>query len=826
MRSVFKYPIKWTHEMPTCLFWGGLLLLTWHILFKDITSFDLWWHLACGRYLLENGVYPPTGTFTFSPVLPTTPNIHTWLGDIFLYMVYWAGKEPGLLIFRVILVGLSVYLTARMAKRRYNLWLMAVMVLMIIGTIQTQTLRNSMFALGFLPLMIWLWCFIKQRGDLKTYFLVFLYVPMMGVWSIMHGYALVGAYIVMIIFVGELIDLVIRKEKGRWKKAVVFFVSVVCMGAVVNQTLPLRLGSQISSLLNVVIPSNTSVEMEASPPSQSAGEKFSSEQTETGTGLGAFIKKASRFLLQGGDVGFIGEYNYPFDYPDLMFVKALKWFIPAFIFYLIIAVWLSPGHLRFSFILPSLATLFIGIGYFRTLGFPFLVAAPFMAYGITELRDAIGKKTFSPPVKTIGRFCMFIPAIALGIFCFNAHYALLKGNYYGFSGLDMGEPGVDVGDRYRSKIPQYVLDRYLDEDMFNSYNTGSWLIWEWYGKKKVFIDGRSITYQPNFYNDFRYNMSFEYLERMDIRHAILGVYDDFNWFEPYLKLYWDIEAFDTGMLLLKRRVKTGYDVFYGNVPQFIGSPEDVDQLQQFSKERFGYFLNVIFKYMLIFGRLEDGLKFYDQIEAVIERLGPGEMRDNLQAKKAFMDDMVKDFGPENRVELVEVFREVLLTDRQDREDVGLSPEKNPVSVNIAFANAHFKLGNMRKGVDYLSIAADQDVENVPLQVEVGDYFFKLKAVGPAIKHYERAVRLEPDRVHEFNKLGALYFQKGDQAAAEDNFKRAIQADPTVIASYINLAAIYLAEDQPELSRQTIARGLALDPENVDLKDLEKTIDQK
>ncbi len=276
------------------------------------------------------------------------------------------------------------------------------------------------------------------------------------------------------------------------------------------------------------------------------------------------------------------------------------------------------------------------------------------------------------------------------------------------------------------------------------------------------------------------------------------------------------------MMLFKRRVKEGYDNFYGNIPKFLGKPEDIDQLGEDSKVRFGMFLNVAFKYMLIFGRLEDSLQFYASMEKTIEKL-PLIQQHALVYKKKLMDDVREEFGAKNRTVLVGLFKELLLTDKEDRQDASLNYEQSLATTYNAFANAHIQLGDMEKGVNFLSAAADTDKKNITLQIQVADHFYRMKALGPAIKHYERAISLEPGRVHECNKLGVLYYQKGQIKEAEEYFQKAVEADPKVIESYINLGAIFMAQGKNQQAREINKKGLLVDPENVDLLGMKKDI---
>jgi len=89
----------------------------------------------------------------------------------------------------------------------------------------------------------------------------------------------------------------------------------------------------------------------------------------------------------------------------------------------------------------------------------------------------------------------------------------------------------------------------------------------------------------------------------------------------------------------------------------------------------------------------------------------------------------------------------------------------------------------------------------------------MKALAPAVKHYERVVSLEPGHVHEYNKLGFLYYQKGDTQQAEKAFRKAIDADPKVVESYINLAALLMQQGKTDQAITINKKGLEIDPGN-------------
>ncbi len=175
---------------------------------------------------------------------------------------------------------------------------------------------------------------------------------------------------------------------------------------------------------------------------------------------------------------------------------------------------------------------------------------------------------------------------------------------------------------------------------------------------------------------------------------------------------------------------------------------------------------------------------------------------------------------------MELFKEILLTKDQDREDASITWVRSDVTIYAAFANAHIRLGNKKKGVDFLCAAADEDKTNSMLQFQVADHFYQMRALGPAIKYYERGLLLDSGRVVEYNKLGALYFQKGDKEKAKESFENAIKADPKSVESYINLAAVLMSQGKFKKALEINARGLQVVPDNPDLLGMKKDIENR
>lgn len=433
-------------DIPPLGFWALFLLFAGYFLVVKIASVDLWWHMACGRYFIENGAYPPTGTFTFSPVNPTTPNARTWLGDLLFYLIFaYGGQEIGLQVFRMVAVIVPVFVFIHVCGYRYNTWTLLGSLVIVWGTMQQHLLRNSMLAMIFLPMMVLIWHRVDRTRKAG---LLFLTTLVLFVWTPMHGYALVGLGVSILIFIGELIDQALGRIRRSKAILIVFsLILLVCwsvvsahwslnpVGIIRNLFDPLdnyltldgnrkphlsetghphgfkssasdakgRLGK--ADIPEPFLGNATGHQPAAIRPSEEplhwmwnflspATSYASIDQTQGPSDGESFrsvfvrikdrVKWLFRPFLRGGDAEYIEEYRSPFDAWGMLPAKVLFIFVFFYAIYLVFASRLDRQGLKFSYLLPSAATLFLGLGHLRTMAFPFLVALPMMASHLTD----------------------------------------------------------------------------------------------------------------------------------------------------------------------------------------------------------------------------------------------------------------------------------------------------------------------------------------------------------------------------------------------------------------------------------------------------------
>lgn len=540
--------------------WLFFFIATWFFFLSDIDSFDLWWHMACGRFFMENGHYPPNGTFSFGEVSATIANSKTWLGDIILYLIYEYGGVVGLYIFRTIGLLLPILIMLKYAGK-YNIWTLFTAIMIIVGTGQIHVIRNSFYAMYFMPLILYIW-------HTKNKYLFLLYPIIFYVWSHMHGYCIVGILVLCFIFTGYFID---QFRKINYTIIIILLPVLAISYILVDKQIPLGLTHIVLNFKDALTDNN--------------------------------ISNLFRVFLVGGDTNYVSEYMSPFEAHTTLFARTIFCF--GFIYTCVLIYKKS----TYAELLPSLATIFLSFGYLRSTPFAYLVACPFMVANIPKLRN---------------KYYNILPFIACILFCVITYYCQYTDQFHKFTGIVKYNVTCGLSIIHKSKIPQYVLKNYKDEKIYNSYNMGGWLLWEWYDRKKVYIDNRSINYKSEYFADWRNNKGKKYRKKYNITKAICSNIMDTNEIRYFLMNGWFVDKFDNSMCFLTRKLK---------YPEYIGDYKKMPYAYQYKMSMvycdilksliFAGSMNMAYKFskekIIMVGDWVDRLKYHKTIISEIRK---------------------------------------------------------------------------------------------------------------------------------------------------------------------------------------------------------------
>jgi tetratricopeptide (TPR) repeat protein len=175
---------------------------------KPVTDGDIWFHLAYGKYLVENRtLVPDHSVFSWTPT--DTSRIYcVWISDIIFYVLYQAGGLYALYVLRYLLIAIFILLAASISIRRPTFYMPGVILICMSGLLmcsQGLHIKSEIFSFIFMSLMVWTWFRIKVKSDENPY-LPYLIPLIMLFWVNSHGAVIFGGLFLGLIFAGEVLN--------------------------------------------------------------------------------------------------------------------------------------------------------------------------------------------------------------------------------------------------------------------------------------------------------------------------------------------------------------------------------------------------------------------------------------------------------------------------------------------------------------------------------------------------------------------------------------------------------------------------------------------
>ncbi len=156
----------------------------------QLKSYDLWWHLATGRWMVEHGTLPTTDPFTYT--MAGKPwQLVNGISDLVLYGCYSLGGEAGVVLCKVVFAWVTLTLVG-MGLRSLRLSKSIVVALMVLAALLVQA-RYSMarpMILGASLVAAANLVVLRCQGRPDRSLLFFLVT--LPIWPLVHGTALVG----------------------------------------------------------------------------------------------------------------------------------------------------------------------------------------------------------------------------------------------------------------------------------------------------------------------------------------------------------------------------------------------------------------------------------------------------------------------------------------------------------------------------------------------------------------------------------------------------------------------------------------------------------
>jgi hypothetical protein len=184
---------------------------------SPISDFDLWWHLATGKYILESGQVPMGDIF--SHTVPGKEWIdHEWLSQVLFYQVYLWGGFAGVVLLKSAAVLATFYFLFKRTSAYSDRTTTTLTILTVIFVSHYAWLERPMI-FTFLFTSIYLYALDVKRPSI-VWILPFLTV----LWVNLHGGFIVGLLILLLYALGSLISG--NFEDGK-RLFVILFVSIL-----------------------------------------------------------------------------------------------------------------------------------------------------------------------------------------------------------------------------------------------------------------------------------------------------------------------------------------------------------------------------------------------------------------------------------------------------------------------------------------------------------------------------------------------------------------------------------------------------------------------
>ncbi len=448
-----------------------LLIFFVTVLFCSATPIidaDLFWHLATGRWIWEHRALPSFDPFSYTTSLKAYEEFHRakviltqyWLANIIQYVAYQAGGYYGIIALRLILVFLTLLILFSGLKKKGLGTLSSLVILIPLAYLLVDARGDRPNQMTFLFLALFLYLFENLRNEAKEVKLfplfklfnlnlsLFFLPVVMVLWANIHGGFILGAIISVIYISAELL----RIALARWKNHEY------------TPNRPLLIVSAITVLAGLINPNGYTIVytylMETTWLAKSTVTEHLSPLTYV-----RYLKQY-RFLILL--LIFLG--------PALLSVALQAFQIRKG------AQPTAPPIKNTSLVPCSLAEQILLILFMGGLSFTGIRYIPLMA--ITAV-PVIGMMFRGKPDELLKRASrLFVPESAL-IFLFI--YALSV--WYPVTVFKK----PPVGDYFPAEAVRFMKERNIKERVFNHFDWGGYLIWNFYPEKTVFIDGRWVS---------------------------------------------------------------------------------------------------------------------------------------------------------------------------------------------------------------------------------------------------------------------------------------------------------------------------------------------
>lgn len=747
---------------------------TWIMWSNGIVAFDLWWHLASGKYTIVNGEFPPLATFS-QGILSDVSSHHDFvsrsvLGDIVLYWIYNISGSIGLQFFRILVILSCCLPILYAANWRKNIYTLTLCVLCTVGLSQLLLIKNAIFAILFLSFYALI---ILHYYKNKSVLLLYSFIPINIIWAYSHGSVLLGIFTLILVTIGLSIDNILEKKT---KRNYVHFIIILCVSYYsVNQIWEIHLVSRLTQAIS----SKPNVTKSSSQNNQ----KIQTKQIHKKKDFQ--IKDIFRVLFKSGsDETIIAEYASPLDAQK----SPVFWTLMGVLLIFIISLFYHHYFKSFfGLTLPALFLTFIGFGYLRTSAFPFCFSLACFVFLITNSN----KNFFSDKVKKFSSIACLI--LLLAYFLFTAIF-FIKRTPYTITGFFGNEPQLGNSLFFNKNMPEWVLRNLKEEKVYNSYAYGGYLIWEWYSKRKVLMDGRSILYDRNYFKQYLNKSGINYCKHNNINYALIHI-STYRDYQTYFNDGWLPVQIDTSSVLFKK-VDSTTKAFH---PNFLFEYNKLNLHDINIRKMMGAVSYLSLYHMLKLGWAETAGKWMEAYPQLTQPLiNESDFISNNEILSKLLNHLKESIGLENSPIVKEFFHHFVISkDKKNRE--------------LSLKSVMFYSGKLKPTPNELFELEKFQPKNRKVLATLGHYFMGIKDYPNAIKRYEQYISHHTDKAEIYYQLAKCQHLLKNYVKAHQALDESLIIVKEPISVYFFKAILFYEQKDFKKTNEMLNKVFAINP---------------
>jgi len=424
---------------------------------------DLWLHLASGRYIVQNLEIPKIDIFS-STLIGQPWNNHEWLFQIIIYKIHSWGGFDGLIYLRIGIVLLTMLLLFGISFKRERQLIPIISLFMVLLVYQYRLILrpDSFSTLFFVVYLMILFLFIERKWSIWVLGFIQL------LWVNIHGFFIFGPFLIGLVLISDWIKRRVPlpyewNQNGRLSdqahKTLIIALPIVCLVCLINPH----------------------------------------------TIQGALYPLKVMFSLKGHSQVFfesIGELHKPITWSTLSSGGRYPYF-GWMIFISFFTFVLSRKKLDITSLMLWIVFLIFSLNASRNMIF-FGIAAYFAI--ITNMNTFVFSRSL--PGSFLNKKYQDLGAIIVKIFLICWMFQLIHGlsfrGYFDFDKMERKSEFGGVSQRnYPTKAVDFLNANNIRGKFFNDFNSGAYLLGRSYPLIKVFIDGRTEVYGPEYFNNYR-----------------------------------------------------------------------------------------------------------------------------------------------------------------------------------------------------------------------------------------------------------------------------------------------------------------------------------